>query len=267
MPTQNGIRFETPSVYCLARPNFEYSEFLRFLKDVNVEWRRDAKASNGEELVEVSGRICYMSFGAQQSKRDNGEYIANLLRQGHESVLEHASWTLLITGVSRSFTHQLVRHRAGFSYSQLSQQYHEERNLSVIVPSEISNNPELLAEWEDVVVRSHRVYNDSLDQLEAMGDTPKEVPVREELRKVRSASRSILTEATATKIVLSANARSLRHLFTVRGGIIGDQEMRRVTSLLFEIVRRDAPNLFQDFDLQSLDDGSPIIVKLSGITQ
>ena len=110
---------------------------LAFLNDEGTNWRRTQGATGIEELIEVSGRVCYMSFGPDQSPRPNRDYVANLLRMRHESVLEHASWTLLLTGVSRAFTHQLVRHRAGFSYSQLSQQYHDERDATFVEPSSL----------------------------------------------------------------------------------------------------------------------------------
>src|SRR5689334_13364185 len=116
----------SPHVYLISSPRFKIAEFNRFLAAERLQWKRTPHSAPAEELVEVSGRICYLSFGALQSPRSNREYIQNLIDREHESVLEHASWTFLLTGVSRAFTHQLVRHRVGFSFSQLSQQYHDE---------------------------------------------------------------------------------------------------------------------------------------------
>src|SRR4051794_15196054 len=99
------------AVYVLSRPSFHDTAALSFLRAEDTGWRRDSAGTPAEELVEFAGRVCYMSFGSRQSPRTNREYIQNLIVQGHESVLEHASWTLLLSGVSRSFTHQLVRHR------------------------------------------------------------------------------------------------------------------------------------------------------------
>ncbi|MDU6092992.1 MAG: FAD-dependent thymidylate synthase, partial [Staphylococcus lugdunensis] len=115
---------------------------MDFLNENGLTWIQKGNATEAEHLVEASGRLCYMSFGEQnQSPRNTNEYIMNLIVQGHESVLEHLNWTFLITGVSRAFTHQLVRHRAGFSYSQLSQQYHDESEAEFVVPIEVRNNP------------------------------------------------------------------------------------------------------------------------------
>ena len=130
-----------PRVYVLARSVFDPGAMLAFLRDEGTGWRRTEGASGFEELVEVAGRVCYMSFGPDQSPRSNEDYIRNLIKMGHESVLEHASWTVLIADVSRAFTHQLVRHRPGFSFSQLSQQYHDERDAKFIEPTCLTSNP------------------------------------------------------------------------------------------------------------------------------
>ena len=130
-----------PRLLVLARPSFDIEAFLQFLAHEELDWDRDECASDPEQLVEVAGRVCYMSFGRNQRTKTNKAYIANLIRRGHESVLEHVSWTFLLVGVSRAFTHQFVRHRIGFSYSQLSQQYHEETNAAFIEPSVVRSLP------------------------------------------------------------------------------------------------------------------------------
>jgi thymidylate synthase (FAD) len=97
-------------VTLLARPVFgEHRAFLsNHLPPENAHWREDGNATDAERLVEFAGRVCYLSFGGQQSPRSNAEYIANLIRHGHDSVLEHAAWTFVLAGVSRAFTHQLA---------------------------------------------------------------------------------------------------------------------------------------------------------------
>jgi thymidylate synthase (FAD) len=106
-----------PSVYLVGRQNVDDAEVARFLADHDVStWDTDTSVA-GEKLCEIAGRVCYMSF-AKPRPGGNAEYLDHLLAVGHGSVLEHATWSLIITGVSRSFTHELVRHRAGFGYSQ-----------------------------------------------------------------------------------------------------------------------------------------------------
>jgi thymidylate synthase (FAD) len=105
-----------PRVYVVGRVAADSAEIERFLQEHGLTWSTDTEVG-AETLCEVAGRLCYMSFG--QGRKTNAEYLANLIEMQHGSVLEHAAWNLLITGVSRSFTHELVRHRAGFGYTQL----------------------------------------------------------------------------------------------------------------------------------------------------
>lgn len=248
-----------PKLYMISRPSLDLEEVIRFLKDEAVGWERSHEARPGEELVELGGRVCYMSFGEAQYTKPTSAYVANLIRRGHESVLEHAYWTFILTGVSRAFSHQLVRHRVGFSYSQLSQQYHEETDPRFALPSAIRGQPKLEALWRDCVAGTHSAYNQILRHLEDLEAREDAEEGREHLRELRSAARSVLPNATETKICVTANARALRHFLKLRGALIGDEEMRAVSSLILESVRRDAPSLFQDFTIGSLRDSSTVV--------
>jgi thymidylate synthase (FAD) len=195
-----------------------------------------------------------MSFGSgKQSPRSNAEYIQNLVEQGHESVLEHASWTFLLTGVSRSFSHQFVRHRVGFSFSQLSQQYLDQSDADFVVPFGLDRFPEALAAWERAVELSRKAYNEILKTDSEISGS------KERLRAIRSAARSILPNATATSIAFTANARALRHFLNVRGATLGDLEMRVVAGLILEVLRQEAPAVVADFDVDLLNDGLPLV--------
>ena len=247
----------SPSVYVLARTALDRVELDRFLTDAGLSWRESGDASQIEDVVEIAGRICYLSFGSQQSARTNREYISRLIAQEHESVLEHVSWTFLLTGVSRAFTHQLVRHRAGTAFSQLSQQYHDEREGLAIEPSLIANNPTLSLEWNQHLKATRDLYDRLIKALD-----DEETPIseeRERRRAIRSAARSILPEAAETKIVFTANARALRHILSVRGELAGDAEWRTVCALLLERLNEDAPVLFWDFVREEMPDGTPIV--------
>ena len=135
--------FRAPRVTLLARPEFLEPEHLR------VEWR--GEASPGERLAEYAGRLCYMSQH-NPAKRTTGEYLENIKRQGHGSVLEHSVYVLLIEGISRSCSHELVRHRAGFGYSQISQRYVDESHAAFVMPPAIVGDATFEAEWEQQVV-------------------------------------------------------------------------------------------------------------------
>jgi thymidylate synthase (FAD) len=233
--------------------------FLSFLAEEKTEWQRSPQASSSEEIVEAAGRICYMSFGGAQSPRDNREYILNLILSGHESVLEHVSWTFLLAGVSRAFTHQLVRHRVGIAFSQLSQQYHEETNAEFVEP-DLLGSPQALHAWREAMTTVQAAYRTIMASLGNQGGGASESLSKKELKRaIRSAARSVLPNATETKIVMTANARALRHLFSVRGSIPGDLEMRQVMGCLFQQVQPEAPALFMDFRLDTMPDGTFIL--------
>jgi len=254
----------TLKIYLISRPQFEVDNFLMFLSESEENiWRRTSEATPPEEIVEVSGRICYMSFGKSQSPRTNSEYIKNLIRQRHESVLEHINWTFLLTGVSRGFTHQLVRHRVGFAYSQLSQQYHQETDATFVEPSHLSFSPKALAAWQQAITITKQAYKNIIDELETLEmatNLGEEFNKKEISRALNSAARSVLPNGIETKIMVTANARALRHFLKVRGSIIGDEEMRNVASELLCYLKKDAPSVFSDFQTDTLSDGSSTVV-------
>src|SRR3989449_10932812 len=134
--------FRAPRVTLLARPEFLEPEHLR------VEWR--GEASPGERLAEYAGRLCYMSQH-NPAQRTTAEYLENIKKQGHGSVLEHSVYVLLIEGSSRSCSHELVRHRAGFGYSQISQRYVDESQAAFVMPPAIVGDATLEAEWQQQV--------------------------------------------------------------------------------------------------------------------
>jgi thymidylate synthase (FAD) len=248
-------------VYILARPHFDesYRTFLReFLPSGEDIWRESDESTPAERLVEFAGRICYMSFGPRQSPSTNAEYIRKLIRNGHDSVLEHAVWTVLLSGISRAFSHQLVRHRVGFSYSQLSQQYHDESATRFLRPAELAQFPDLAEIWDRAVVGSQTAYREILAGLAAKNEHLNDR--REAVRATRSAARSVLPNSTETVVVTTFNARSLRHFLRVRGNIVGDSEMRCVSAALLEAIGPEGPSLFFDFSIQHPPDGFPLVV-------
>jgi thymidylate synthase (FAD) len=254
----------SPKLYVLSRPALS-KEIDHFLSSEGTSWSTSPAATVAEALTEFAGRVCYMSFGDKQSSKTNSEYIANLIAQGHESVLEHANWTFLLTGVSRAFTHQLVRHRPGFAYSQLSQQYHDETHADFVRPYGLEKYPAALDSWSKAMQTAAAAYTAIVGALEAGAQGVRSEVSRKEMgRAIRSAARSVMPNATETKIVVTANARALRHFLLVRGAILGDFEMRAVSALIYEMLRSEAPSFVDDFQLSALADGSAIIERPSG---
>jgi thymidylate synthase (FAD) len=247
-----------PCLYVLSRPQLDLCEIASFLEEESTEWRRTSGATEAEDIIEFAGRICYMSFGSAQSPKSNREYIRSLIHQEHDSVLEHASWTFLLTGVSRAFTHQLVRHRIGFSFSQLSQQYHDQTSAKFVIPEEVKADPAVMELWLQLIEELQRGYQSISNDLKA-GDGGQSGSAKEARRSARSAARSILPNATETKIVFSANGRALRHFLQMRGAIAGDLEMRRVSALIYSRLANEAPALLSDFEMSTQEDGYPLI--------
>ena len=155
-----------PEIYIVGRQTIDSEAVQRFLTDHETSWETDSERGS-ELIVELAGRACYMSFGSHQFRKTNADYINNLVGQGHGSVLEHAVWDLLITGVSRSFTHELVRHRAGTAFSQLSQRYVDESTADFVEPGIIAADPELHATWLAAIESMHESYKTLVEKLAA----------------------------------------------------------------------------------------------------
>jgi thymidylate synthase (FAD) len=244
-----------PRVYLVGRSSIDAEAVGEFLADEDSAWTTDTE--NGAELIsELAGRVCYMSFGEKQGRRSNRDYLANLIRMEHGSVLEHSVWNFIVTGVSRSFTHELIRHRAGFAYSQLSQRYVDESSTDFVEPQIIAEDQALHEIWLRSVVQSHEAYCALADGLAARIEREyPDLKARDKRKRAREAARSVLPNATETKIFFSANARALRHFVEYRGAADAEPEIRRVAMRVLEIMREESPTLFGDYEVHDLLDG------------
>lgn len=242
-----------PKVYLVGRQDIDRSGIDRFLDEHGMAWQTDTEIG-GEQLAEAGGRLCYLSFG--KGRKSNADYLGNIIAQKHGSVLEHAVWNFIIAGVSRSFTHELVRHRAGFAYSQLSQRYVDESIASYIEPDIIAEDETLHSVWLRSVEVSHQAY---LTLVAGLMEKLADMKDKTQRRKLaRQAARSVLPNATETMIFVSANARALRHFIEMRGSEWAEVEIRKVALDILRIMQREAPNLFSDYDIVRLDDGTDV---------
>ena len=238
--------FRAPRVTLIARPEFLEPEHLR------VQWR--GESSSGERLAEFAGRVCYMSQH-NPANRSTAEYLENIKKQGHGSVLEHAVYVLLIEGISRSCSHELVRHRAGFGYSQLSQRYVDESHAAFVMPPAIIGASALEAEWERQVGAAQAAY---VRAVEGLMERYAWVEDKIHRRKMaREAARSVLPNATEVKIVVSGNARAWRTMLELRCGEGAELEIRRMAVACLRVVSLEAPALFSDFEIYDADDKQP----------
>ena len=239
-----------PRVYLVGRQVVDAAEMERFLEDHGLSWRTDTEVG-GEALAEAAGRVCYLSYG--KGRKTNREFVGHLIEVGHGSVLEHAVWNFLVTGVSRSFTHELIRHRH-FSSSQLSQRYVDESDSDFVEPDVIAADPELDAIWRRAVNAAREAYDRLIPGLERRYADVPDKTLRRKL--ARQAARSVLPNATETKIFVTGNARALRHFVELRGSEHADLEIRKVAVQVLAAMRAEAPSMFGDYELVELPDGT-----------
>jgi thymidylate synthase (FAD) len=234
---------DSPRISLLSRPAFTEPEHLP------VQWL--GEASDGERLAEYAGRLCYMSQ-RNPAKRPTAEYLENIKKQGHGSVLEHANYSLLLEGVSRSLTHELVRHRAGWAFSQLSQRYVDESEARFVIPPAIIGDEALLGAWKAQMESAQKTYVSLVEQLmERYGWVADKVHRR---KMAREAARGVLPNSTETKIVVTANARAWRTMLELRAGEGAEQEIRRLAVMLIRVLQVEAPAFFSDFEIYMAED-------------
>jgi thymidylate synthase (FAD) len=266
----------TPSVFLIARPSIDIEGMRAYLRDVGGEsWLelrlgedaapsaegergglvqdQQAGINAGELLVEFGGRACYRSWepglnpNVSRIRTDRREYFANILRSGHGSVLEHANYSFALRNVSRVFTHELVRHRAGSAFSQESLRYVRLTDIGFRVP------PALEPVREQVLSIVERLEEFQVSAAAELGIDREGVPFHVK-KEVTSALRRLAPIGLSTDIVWTANARTLRHVIEMRTAQGAEEELRLVFDKIARVMQAEAPNLFQDFALQ--DDGS-----------
>lgn len=197
------------------------------MKVVLLSYTKDA-----ERLCAAAARSCYSPDPASEilegvTEDKAGGFIDKVVGMGHHSVIEHASYTFSLEGVSRSLTHQLVRHRIA-SYSQQSQRYVSMLEPDYVTPGTIQSDPEANRIFEEAMQKAWEAYQ----QLVAI------VPVED--------ARYVLPNACATNIVVTMNARELWHFFTLRTCRRAQQEIRTAAELMLKEVRRVSPSIFRD---------------------
>lgn len=226
----------------------------QFIPPEDVPWSTDA--DGGQALAEFAGRACYQSWSKPNpATATNASYLRHIIEVGHLSVLEHGSVTFYITGVSRSLTHELIRHRH-FSFSQLSQRYVPEHDADVVEPDVIADDPELHELFLQATDASVKAYEALLEGLEKkFADEPNATLRR---KQARQAARSVLPNATETRIVVTGNYRAWRHFIGMRATEHADVEIRALAVECLRQLQREVPNVFADFEIGVLADGTEI---------
>lgn len=183
-----------------------------------------------EKTCAAAARSCYSGKGASEliSKGDTEKFLAKVVGMGHESVIEHATFTFSVEGVSRSLTHQLVRHRIA-SFSQQSQRYVSLEEPTYVVPPTVGSDPEKKRIYDEAMEKAWQAYG----ELERLG-----IPAED--------ARYVLPNGCTTNIVITMNARELRHLFTLRCCNRAQWEIREMADKMLELCREASPSIFKD---------------------
>src|SRR3954469_836471 len=225
-----------------------------FLPPADVPW--DTDADGGQALAEFAGRACYQSWTKPNPvTATNAGYLRHILEVGHLSVLEHGSVSFYLTGVSRSLTHELIRHRH-FSYSQLSQRYVPERDAAMVEPDVIASDPELHELFAEASAAALASYEKLLAGLEErFADEPHRTLRR---KQARQAARAVLPNATETRIVVTGNYRAWRHFIAMRASEHADVEIRDLAVACLKVLQDEVPNVFADFEITRLANGSEV---------
>lgn len=204
------------------------------------------EVAGGDLVAEFGGRLCYNSFARPNPGTfDTKDYVANIIAQEHTSVLEHSTVTFLLTGVSRSVTHELVRHRH-FSYSQVSQRYVDvSKNMEFIIPPAHRDYPELVDMDYQAVFTALDAYE---REVEIQSEKFREAGMTKYRKLAREAARGVLPNMTATAIVVTANMTGLRHFFARRLHPAADAEMREAALEILRAVYPASPACLQGFE-------------------
>lgn len=257
-----------PEVFLIARPSLVWDGIGKYLSSVGGDehFMRMQDGYQGEQhgskLIEFMGRLCYRSWkpglnaNVTRVREDRRKYLANILNTGHGSVLEHASYSFVFSNVSRVFTHELVRHRAGTAFSQESMRYVRLEDLGFDMPDIFPPTPEgagleivarnLLAHMEEFQIEAARV--NGLDD-DGVDFTRK--------KTVTSAMRRFAPDGLSTHIGFTANVRALRWLCQLRTDPAAEVEIRKVFGMVGDIMAQEEPELFADFEVDEQGTWTP----------
>jgi thymidylate synthase (FAD) len=264
--TVNRTPFLTlPGVAMIARPQVDIAGIGAFLADFNSgfsEYLDDPSddLTDAEHVCKTAGQLCYMSFGPNRTMNaEVGKYLKNIKSSGHGSVLEHANFTFLFYGVSRSLTHELVRHRH-FSYSQVSQRYVSGRVLRFVERPEYVADRLLHQAFCDRIDYAAGSYELVAQRLLAAQQDGSEILSAEQKtearKKVNQAARSLLPNETEAPVIVTGNLRAWRHFLEQRASPHAEVEIRALAFRVFLCFAAIEQHLFDDYRIVDLPDGT-----------
>ncbi|WP_228282281.1 FAD-dependent thymidylate synthase [Rubrobacter tropicus] len=266
--TASGTAYlKRPGVVVLTKPQTNVAGLGGFLEGFDPELRfpeyleDPTELPDSSQLCKTAGQLCYASFGPRRTTNENaGAYFERLTSAGHGSVLEHASFSFVLYGISRSVTHELVRHRAGAAFSQISQRYVSGSVLRFVERPEYQEDEELHRLFEERADGAAAGYEEMAQRLlgrqgegHAMLSADQKTDAR---KKVQQTARSLLPNETEAPMVFTGNVRALRHIIEMRADAHAESEIRGLALRLFLCLRTADPILFGDYELGDLPDGT-----------
>jgi thymidylate synthase (FAD) len=266
--TQSGTPYlKRAGVVLLAKPQTNVSGLAGFLDGFDPDLRfpeyldDPTVLPDSSQLCKTAGQACYASYGPRRTKNENATaYIERLTSAGHGSVLEHASFNFFLYGISRSVTHELVRHRAGAAFSQISQRYVSGSVLRFVERPEYQEDGELHRLFEERADRAAAEYETMAERLldrQEGGASMLTADYKTDARKkVQQTARSLLPNETEAPMVFTGNVRALRHIIEMRADAHAESEIRNLALRLFLCLRTADPILFGDYELGELPDGT-----------
>jgi thymidylate synthase (FAD) len=247
----------SPEVYLICRPKIDWGAVEDFLclEHGGANWKHTSD-SDGDLIAEFMGRMCYGSFGGKQGRTDSHEYLANVMSHGHGSVLEHATYSFVVSACSRGYTHQMVRHRAGFAFSQESTHFIKyDNDCTMCMPGCHDMDPAQLSmagsAFRDAVV----AYSDMMGALEAQFAGT----AHGKKKALCGTARNMLPIALQSRLGFTANCRALRHFIELRGAPENTVEIRMVAAQVAEFMRVEAQCIFPDVVIYTAEDGFPAV--------
>ncbi len=256
-----------PLAELVIRPAMDWVAYARFLRDhfgvqaplgldLDEESTRHVQEHPGDGIPMACAKSCYKAW--EIGRKSAREYLENIRGSGHGSVLEHANFGVIAV-TTRAITHEIVRHRAGFAFSQESQRYCEERNNAFIMPLSIQGNERAEAIWHQTMNSALESYVSQVDLLMARYQSEPEYKewAKTDLRKkVREAARGALPNDTASVIHMTANVRSWRHFIEMRASAHAEVGIRLLANIIYEKLLIECPILFGDYRKVPLIDGT-----------
>ena len=253
------MNFVEPKVFLVGETRIVEEGLQNYLNHLGVpDWSTDAP-TDAERLCEVYGRLCYRSFepglnpNVTRVRKGNVAYLGHVLEVGHGSVIEHAVLNFVFADVSRVFTHELVRHRAGTAISQESLRFVRLDRLSAFMPSHIREDEDGMEIYAKTLEQLEEVQR-SLAKVYAIEDESK----FDRKKKLTSAFRRVAPEGLATTIGWSCNFRALRHVIEMRTAPDAEEELRVVFGKVYEAVKDRYTSLMGDYEVE-MADGLPWI--------